>query len=77
MILVISPFHWYHTVTLNFDLLQGQICCGAGDHNSSNLLVFVLSNDLIYHPFILCLITLTWILIFEQNSHYFLKLIYY
>ena len=27
------------TLALNFDLLQGQICCRAGDHNSSNLLV--------------------------------------
>ena len=41
MILVTSPFYWYHvvTLTLTFDLLQGQICCRAGDHNSSNLLV--------------------------------------
>ena len=43
MILVTSPFHWYHavTLTLTFDLLQGQICCRAGDHNSSNLLVCI------------------------------------
>ena len=29
MILVTSPFFWYHvvTLTLTFDLLQGQICC--------------------------------------------------
>ena len=39
MILVTSPFQWYHAVALTFDLLQGQICCRAGDHNSSNLLV--------------------------------------
>ena len=26
-------------MTLTFDLLQGQICCQAGDHNSPNLLV--------------------------------------
>ena len=41
MNLVTSPFYWYHAVTftLTFDLLQGQICCRAGDHNSSNLLV--------------------------------------
>ena len=39
MILVTSPFYWYHAVTLTFDLLQGQMCCRAGDHNSSNLLV--------------------------------------
>ena len=38
MILVTSPFYWYHAVTLTFDLLQGQICC-RGDHNSSSLLV--------------------------------------
>ena len=41
MILVTSPFYSYHAVTLTFDLLQGQICCRAGDHNSSNLLVMV------------------------------------
>ena len=43
MILVTSPFYWYHVVTLTliFDLLQGQICCRVGDHNSSNLLVFI------------------------------------
>ena len=28
------------TLTVTFDLLQGQICCRAGDHNSLNLLVF-------------------------------------
>ena len=39
MILVTSPFYWYHAVTLTFDLLQGQICCRAWDHNSWNLLV--------------------------------------
>ena len=41
IILVTSPFYWYHavTLTLTFDLLQGQICCRAGDHNSSNLVV--------------------------------------
>ena len=39
--LVTRPFRWYHVVTLTvtFDLLQGQICCRAGDHNSLNLLV--------------------------------------
>ena len=44
MILVTSHFYWYHVVTLTstFDLLQGQSCCRAGDHNSSNLLVFFL-----------------------------------
>ena len=39
MILVTSPFNWYHAVTLTFDLLQGQSCCRARDHNSLNLLV--------------------------------------
>ena len=36
--LVTRPFRWYHVVTLTvtFDLLQGQICCRAGDHNSLN-----------------------------------------
>ena len=46
MILVTSPFHWYHAVTLTFDLLQGQICCRAGDHNSSNLLVVDFDIDI-------------------------------
>ena len=38
---VTRPFRWYHVVTLSvtFDLLQGQIYCRAGDHNSLNLLV--------------------------------------
>ena len=38
---VTRRFWWYHVVTLmvTFDLLQGQICCRAGDHNSLNLLV--------------------------------------
>ena len=38
---VTRPFRWYHvmTFTVTFDLLQGQICCRAGDHNSLNLLV--------------------------------------
>ena len=41
MILVTSPFNWHHavTLTLTFDLLQGQRCCHARDHNSPNLLV--------------------------------------
>ena len=39
MIVVSSPFNWYHAVTLTFELLQGQSCCRAGDHNSPNLLV--------------------------------------
>ena len=39
MISVTSAFYWYHVVTLTSDLCQGQICCLAGDHNSSNLLV--------------------------------------
>ena len=28
------------TLTVTFDLLQGQICCRAGDHNSLNVLVY-------------------------------------
>ena len=44
MILVTSPFYWYHAVTLTFGLLQGLISCQAGDHNSSNLLVLSSSN---------------------------------
>ena len=41
--IVTLPFWWYHVVTLTvtFDLLQGQICCRAGDHNSLNLLVII------------------------------------
>ena len=35
--------YWYHVVTLTFELLQGQICCQAGDHNSLNLLVCLMS----------------------------------
>ena len=40
--LVTRPFRWYHVVTLTvtFDLLQGQICCRAGDHNFLNLLLY-------------------------------------
>ena len=30
MIIVTSPFYWYHAVTLTFDLSQGQIWCRAG-----------------------------------------------
>ena len=43
------PFQWYHVVTLTvtFDLLQDQICCRAGDHNSLNLLVFFLGEGVI------------------------------
>ena len=42
---VTRPFRWYHfvTLTVTFDLLQGQICCRAGDHNSLNLLVLTIS----------------------------------
>ena len=38
---------WYHVVTLTvtFHLLQGQICCRAGDHNSMNLLVITTLSD--------------------------------
>ena len=37
---VTRPFRWYHvmTLTVTFNLLQGKICCRAGDHNSLNLL---------------------------------------
>ena len=47
MINVTNPFYWYHavTLTLNFDPSQGQICCQAGDHNSSNLLVSRPTSD--------------------------------
>ena len=40
--IVTRPFRWYHVVTLTvtFDLLQFQICCRAGDHNSLNVLVY-------------------------------------
>ena len=40
--LVTRPFQWHHVVTLTvtFDLLQGQICCRAWVHNSLNLLVW-------------------------------------
>ena len=43
-VFVTRPFRWYHVVTLvvTFDLLQGQICCRAGDHNSLNLLVSII-----------------------------------
>ena len=43
MVLVTNPFNWHHavTLTLTFDLFQGQICCRAGDHNSPNLLVAI------------------------------------
>ena len=48
MILVTSPFKWCRPVTLTFDLLQGQSCCRAGDHNSPNLLVIIgIPNKLI------------------------------
>ena len=39
MLIATNPFYWYRAVTLTFDLSQGQICCWAGDHSSSNLLV--------------------------------------
>ena len=35
------------TLTVTLDLLQGQICCQAGDHNSLNLLVyFIFERDM-------------------------------
>ena len=46
MILVRRPFKWHHAMTLTFDLLLGQLCCRAEDHNSLNLLVL-----LRHHPF--------------------------
>ena len=41
MILMTSPFNWNlaWTLTLTFDILQGQIFCHMWDHNSPNLLV--------------------------------------
>ena len=39
MILLTSPFYWYHAFTLTFDLFQGQICWWMRDHNFSHLLV--------------------------------------
>ena len=53
MIMVTSPFYWYHavTLTLTFDLSQGQICCRAGDHNSSNLLVSLTRGHIQFSQF--------------------------
>ena len=42
--LVTCPFNWHHAITFTFDLLQGQIYCCVGDHNSANLLVKVRMN---------------------------------
>ena len=36
IIIVTSPFYWYHDVTLTFGLSEGQICCKVRDHNSLN-----------------------------------------
>ena len=64
--IVTSPFYWYHAVTLTFDLSQGQICCRAGDHNSSNLLVTVtlvitkVDRPVIFHMCIPCDQTFTF-----------------
>ena len=44
MFLVTSPFDWHHALTLTFDLIQGQICCSTGDHNSPKLLVPLFTN---------------------------------
>ena len=46
---VTRPFRWYHvmTLTVTFDLLQGQICCRAGDHNYLNLLVLYYKHILL------------------------------
>ena len=35
-----KPFQFAPCCDLDLDLLQGQSCCQAGDHNSRNLLVF-------------------------------------
>ena len=40
-LLVRRPFQWHHAMTLTFDLLLGQLCCHAEDHNSLNLLVLI------------------------------------
>ena len=46
-----KPFNWHHALILIFDLLQGQTCCCAGDHNSQNFLITFLCTDccFIYH----------------------------
>ena len=38
----------------DLDLSQGQICCRAGDHNSSNLLLHIETNNFLafFYPFI-------------------------
>ena len=49
MIIVTSPFYWYHAVTLTFDLSQGQIWCRAGDHNSSNFYFYIYYEETFHH----------------------------
>ena len=48
-----KPFHLApcYDLDLNFDLLQGQSCCRAGDHNSPNWLVLSKAWNMI-HQFI-------------------------
>ena len=41
MILVTSPFNFDHAITLTFGLLQAQICCRVGDHNSLSMYLLV------------------------------------
>ena len=50
MILVTMPFKSRHAVTLTFDLLEGQSCCRAGDHNFPNLLVGLISFQKLQPP---------------------------
>ena len=59
---VTRPLRWYHVVTLTmtFDLLQGQICCRAGDHNSLNLLDYLHTQ---------CIFKYEWILIAKARIY--------
>ena len=43
MISVTRPFKWHHAMTLNCDLLQGQIFSHVGDHITLNWLVYFIS----------------------------------
>ena len=69
---VTRPFRWYHVVTLTvtFHLLQGQICCRAGDHNSMNLLVITTLSDDRLHT-VKCLFHISFL---EKNEKAFLRL---
>ena len=46
-----EPFHLApcHDLDLDLDLLQGQSCCRAGDHNSPNLLVGSILTSSFWH----------------------------